>query len=199
MRFLEAAGALGPGPMVLVPFRVTRRKRLELAIRAVAALGGRRRGLRLVVSGPLGPHSVDNDDYWDELVELRRSLGMEGTVVFLREHGQPHPVDDQMVAELYQLASAVLLTSESEGFGLPVLEAGIARVPVICSDLEVFREVVDDEAYRFAVDATPEEVAERLEEGLDSNVARLLVRIGDRYDWGSVLPRIEEEIRLAVA
>jgi hypothetical protein len=40
-------------------------------------------------------------------------------------------------------------------------------------------------------------VAERLEEALDSPTARLQARIGARYDWPSLLPRIEEEIRQA--
>jgi mannosylglucosylglycerate synthase len=198
LRLLDEAGALGPGPLVLVPFRITRRKRLELALRAVAAVSVRRPDLRLVVSGPLGPHSADNDAYWSELVALRRELGLEGRAIFLRELGEPHPVDDEMVAELYQLAAAVLLTSESEGFGLPVLEAGLARVPVVCSDLDVFREVAAGDAYFFPADAGPEQVAACLEEALGAPPARLQARIGARYDWAALLPRIEEEIGQAL-
>jgi len=198
LALLEAAGLLETGPLVLVPFRITRRKRLELALRATALLGKRLSGLRLVVSGPLGPHSGDNDEYWEELLALRRELGQERRVVFLRELGDPHPVDDEMVAELYQLASVVLLTSESEGFGLPVLEAGAARVPVVCSDLDAFREVAGDAAWTFPTDATPEAIAEVLAAALETRQARLQERVG-RYDWSQVLPRIEEEVRLALA
>jgi len=197
LALLEPAGILAEGPLVLVPFRITRRKRLELAIRAAAALAGRLPGLRLVISGPLGPHSGDNSDYLDELEALRRELGLERRVVFLRELGDPHPVDDEMMAELYQLASAVLLTSESEGFGLPVLEAGLARVPVVCSDLDVFREVAGDAAWTFRVEASPEAVAEVLAAALGSRQARLQARSAV-YDWSRVLPRIEEEVRLAL-
>ena len=197
LRLLEEAGALGEGPMVLVPFRVTRRKRLELGLRAVACLAERRPALKLVISGPLGPHSADNDGYWRELVTLRDELGLEGRVIFLRELGSPHPVDDEMVAELYQLASAVLMTSESEGFGLPVLEAGLTRVPVVATDLDVFREAARDDAYFFPAGASPEAVAERLEAALDTPTARLQARIGSHYDWPSLLAPTEEEIRRA--
>jgi glycosyltransferase involved in cell wall biosynthesis len=198
LALLEPAGVLEAGPLVLVPFRITRRKRLELALRATAALAGRLPGLRLVISGPLGPHSSDNEAHWEELVALRRELGLEQRAIFLRELGDPHPVDDEMVAELYQLASAVLLTSESEGFGLPVLEAGLLRVPVVCSDLDVFREVAGDAAWTFPVDAPAEVVADTLADALDSRPARLQARVG-AYDWSRVLPRIEEEVRLALA
>jgi len=198
LALLETAGVLAGGPLVLVPFRITRRKRLELALRAAATLADRLPGLRVVVSGPLGPHSGDNRAYWEELAALRRELGVEQRVIFLRELGDPHPVDDEMVAELYQLASAVLLTSESEGFGLPVLEAGLARVPVVCSDLDVFREVAGDAAWTFPVDAPVEVVADVLAAALDTRPARLQGRVA-AYDWSRVLPRIEEEVRLALA
>ena len=197
LALLEPAGILAAGPLVLVPFRITRRKRLELALWAAATLAGRLPGLRVVVSGPLGPHSADNLDYWEELAALRRELGLEKRVVFLRELGDPHPVDDEMVAELYQLAAAVLLTSESEGFGLPVLEAGLARVPVVCSDLDVFREVAGDDAWTFPVDAPVEVVADVLAAALDTRQPRLQGRVA-AYDWSRVLPRIEEEVRLAL-
>ena len=198
LALLEPAGVLGAGPLVLVPFRVTRRKRLELALRCAAALIDEQPTLRMVVTGPLGPHSADNVAYWEELAVLRRELGLEQRVVFLRELGDPHPVDDEMVGELYQLASAVLLTSESEGFGLPVLEAGLARVPVVCSDLDVFREVAGDAAWSFPADASVEYIADVLEAALDTPQARLQARVA-AYDWTWVLPRIEEEVRLALA
>ena len=195
---LERAGALGAGPFILIPFRVTRRKRIDLAMRAFALLAERRPEARMVVSGPLGPHSADNDGYWDELADLRHELGLEGRAIFLREFGDPHPVDGTMIAELYQLATAVLLTSESEGFGLPVVEAAMARVPVVASDIDVFRELAGDDAYYFPVDAEPEAIAARLEEAISSPVARLQARVGDRYDWRALLePTVEEILRAA--
>lgn len=45
------------------------------------------------------------------------------------------------IAALYQQASAVLLTSEAEGFGLPVIEALACGAIVVASDIPVLREV----------------------------------------------------------
>ncbi|TMC14188.1 MAG: glycosyltransferase family 4 protein [Chloroflexi bacterium] len=196
---LAGAGLLDAAPLVFTPVRVTRRKRLELALEAVVRLAARLPGLKLVVSGPLGPHSADSQAYWSELADLRRRLGLESRVVFLHELGPPHPVDDEMVAELYQLAAAVLLTSESEGFGLPVLEAGLTRVPVVCADLDVFREVAAGLAWTYPPEAGPEAVAAALEAALGTNTAQLQQRAAEGHDWRHILPRIEREIELALA
>jgi glycosyltransferase involved in cell wall biosynthesis len=198
-RLLDTAGVLDADPLVFVPVRVTRRKRLELAIEAAALLADRLPGLKVVVSGPLGPHSADNRRYWEELAELRERLGVDSRVVFLHEHGDPHPVDDAMVAELYQLAAAVLLTSEAEGFGLPVLEAGLARVPVVCTDLDVFREVAGELAWTFPPEAGATAVAAALEAALETRPARLQQRVSQAFDWRHILPRVEKEIELALA
>ena len=45
------------------------------------------------------------------------------------------------IAALYRRASAVLLTSEAEGFGLPLIEALACGAVVVASDIPVLREV----------------------------------------------------------
>lgn len=51
-----------------------------------------------------------------------------------------HDASDADVADAYRRARVVAMPSEAEGFGLPVAEAETAGCPVVCSDLEVFRE-----------------------------------------------------------
>ena len=51
-----------------------------------------------------------------------------------------HDASDADVADAYRRARVVVMPSEAEGFGLPVAEAEVAGCPVICSDLDVFRE-----------------------------------------------------------
>ena len=191
---LRRAGLDGPGPLLLAPVRVTRRKRIELAMEAVAVLRSAHPDLRLAVSGPLGPHSVDNRAYSEELLALRAQLGVEREVVFLHQFGDPHPVDDEMMGELYRLAAAVLLPSESEGFGIPVLESGANRVPVVCTDLEVFREAHGGDAWTFANHATPTEIAAAVVSALSTPQARLQARVRREYGWESIAARIEEVI-----
>lgn len=52
----------------------------------------------------------------------------------------------EVLAGVYRRASLVLLPSESEGFGLPALEALACGTPVVVSDLPVLREVAGEAA-----------------------------------------------------
>ena len=69
-------------------------------------------------------------------------------------------LDDADTAALYFWADALLFTSTQEGFGLPMLEAGLAGLPIFCSDLPVLREVAGPHASYFPVDAPPAGIAD---------------------------------------
>jgi glycosyltransferase involved in cell wall biosynthesis len=53
-------------------------------------------------------------------------------------------VDDAELAQLLTSARALLFPSFAEGFGIPLVEALSAGIPVIASDLDVFREIAGD-------------------------------------------------------
>jgi glycosyltransferase involved in cell wall biosynthesis len=194
-RDLMRRGGFGGGwPVVLVPVRVTRRKRIELAVDAARLLRPSYPDLRLVVSGPLGPHNVDNRAYAAELAALRTRLGLEQAVIFLHELAGPdgvHPVDGRTVAELYRLADCVVLPSESEGFGLPALEAGLGRVPMVAADIEVIREVAGPDLSYFPTGGGAPAVAAAIERSLRSRPSRLRRRVVTRHDWPAVLRQME--------
>lgn len=198
---IRRADVLDHSPVVLVPLRLTRRKRLELAVDAAAHLRSRHPDLRMVVSGPLGPHSADNRAYARELLELREELGVEREVRFLYQlagEEEVHPVSDRAIRELYRVADCVLMPSESEGFGLPALEAGLGRVPLVATDIEVLREVAGPHLHGFPVEAGAAYIAEVVSEALATSPAAFRERILRSYEWTSVLRQIEtliEEIR----
>src|ERR1019366_5759348 len=54
---------------------------------------------------------------------------------------QPPKLDRSVLAGLYRRAAVVLVTSEAEGFGFPVLEALACGAVVVASDLPTLREV----------------------------------------------------------
>ena len=53
-------------------------------------------------------------------------------------------LDRATLAAVYRRSALVLLPSEREGFGLPVLEALACGTPVVASDIDALREVGGD-------------------------------------------------------
>ncbi|MFO1025156.1 MAG: glycosyltransferase family 1 protein [Acetobacteraceae bacterium] len=58
---------------------------------------------------------------------------------------------DTDLAHAYGHAAALIIASEIEGFGLPVVEAFQYGLPVLCSDIPVFREIAGDRAAYFSL------------------------------------------------
>ena len=181
---------LDAAPLLLLPARVTRRKNIELAIEIIAALRARGHAPKLVVMGPLGPHNPANAIYLDELRELRRARGVEDAVIFLQEQGG---VNDAARRGLYALADALLFPSAREGFGIPILEAGIARLPIFCADIAPFRESAGEWASYFALDEAPAAIAARIADALARDARyQLKQRVVREYAWQRIFAeRIE--------
>ncbi|NTX37724.1 glycosyltransferase [Myxococcus sp. CA033] len=102
------------------------RKRLDVLFDVFAALRARHPDLRLVQQG-----GALNSAQREHVARL----GI-GDALF-----QPPFQQRSTLAGLYRNAKAVLITSEAEGFGLPLIEALACGVPVVASDLPVLREV----------------------------------------------------------
>lgn len=173
-------------PLILTPVRVTRRKNIELAIRTLGGLRERFPAARLVVTGPLGAHNPANQEYLDQLIQLRSELALQGAVHLLAET-EPDPIPGAVVADLYSLSDALLLPSSEEGFGIPVLEAGLARIPVFCTDIAALREIGGAEAHYFACDAPAADVAKAIATVLESSpLYSARKRVLKHYTWEHV-------------
>lgn len=51
--------------------------------------------------------------------------------------------------KLYENAEGLIFPSLQEGFGIPLLEAANFDIPIFCSDIPIFREIMGDKAYYF--------------------------------------------------
>lgn len=65
-----------------------------------------------------------------------------------------HGASDAVLAQAFDCADAAIMASSVEGFGLPLVEALFRKVPVIASDIPVFREIAGASVLYFTLDDT---------------------------------------------
>ncbi|MBN2386382.1 MAG: glycosyltransferase family 4 protein [Anaerolineales bacterium] len=188
-RFVAELDLLAAAPLVLLPVRITPRKNIELALRVLAALQPDYPAARLVVTGPLGPHNPDNLRYFEKLTALRQELGLSGAAHFLAElHDEFLP--DEVISDFYALADLLLFPSREEGFGIPVLEAGLAGIPALCADIPPLRELGGAQVTYFSPDADPREVAGLIAARLARDpVYALRSRVRTGFTWERIYAR----------
>lgn len=190
-RLVEKLDLLAAEPLLLLPARITRRKNIEFAIRVTAALTQQMPQATLVVTGPPGPHNPKNVAYLESLQALRRELAVADRVHFLYEHGEkgsPLHVTDTMVSDLYRLADLLFFPSRREGFGIPVLEAGLVHLPIFAADIPSVRESAGELAHRFDPDGDPATVARAIAAYLEADgTYQLRRRVLNRFTWNAIL------------
>jgi glycosyltransferase involved in cell wall biosynthesis len=171
-RLAERLDLYRADPLLVLPARLTRRKRIEAAIAATVALRGRGRPAALVVTGPPGPHNAANERYLAELTALAQSA--PGVHLL---HALAVRAPYRLVADLYALADVLVLPSQSEGFGIPLLEAALHRLPIVCSDLPTLRALAGEAAAYVSPDASGEKLADAIERVMDQPTARFRSRV----------------------
>ncbi len=172
-------------PILLAPVRITRRKNLELGIETVGQLRKWMPDVALVVTGPISQSPL-NRQYFEQLLQLRKQLGLEGTVHLLAEVAT-EDLPDAVVAGFFRLADGMLLTSREEGFGMPLLEAGLARLPIFCTGLPSLRALALEWATYFSPVDEPAHVAELIYKRLHSDPQyQMRVRVRRDYTWKAV-------------
>jgi glycosyltransferase involved in cell wall biosynthesis len=196
-QLVEKLDLLASDPLMLLPARITRRKNIEFGIRITAALAHhnqieiRKPRATLVVTGPPGPHNPSNVAYLESLRVTRDELGVAERVHFLYEHGdsqEPLNVTDAMMADFYQLADLLLFPSRREGFGIPPLEAGLARLPIFAADIPTLHESAGDLARLFDPEGNAETVAEAIAAHLVSDRAyQLRRRVLSQFTWQRIV------------
>ena len=188
------------GPLLIMPVRVTQAKNIEFAMQVVRALIDRGQQPKLVITGPPDPHSEASLAYFQELKRLREALGLQHTVHFVCEQGndpeQMFTINQAVVAELLRLSDMVFLPSHREGFGMPVLEAGLLGVPVVGSTaVPAVREIGGDQVICFRPEESPDHVAQLIIDTIAQNpTARFRRQVRESLIWERIFIRQIEPI-----
>ncbi len=174
-RTAARAGAPDAPPRILFVGRPEPRKGLPVLLEAFASVDG---GARLDLVGPDG-------DFGERVTA----------------HGR---VDDARRAELLRGASVLCAPSlRAESFGLVLVEAMAAGVPVVASDLPAYRAVLPENCGELVPPGDPPALALALERLLaDRDLRAHMAAAGPaeaaRYDWERVAGRILELYEQAI-
>ena len=132
---MRARSAVGLGPreqFVIYAAGISPHKNVEALVEAFALLQSAH---RLVVVGELDGSYLSSSSSVSERI---KSLSLESRVLL------PGFVSDEDLASLYSAAAAAVVTSLSEGFGLPAVEAAACGAATILSDLPAHRETLGE-------------------------------------------------------
>jgi phosphatidylinositol alpha-mannosyltransferase len=154
------------------------RKGLPVLLKAFEILGAERPGLRLLIAGRAGDP--------DEVLQ-RVPAGMRDRVVLLGQISE-----DQKVRMLHSVDVFCSPNTGGESFGIVTAEAMAAGVPIVASDIDAFRQVLDDgEAGELFAAGDPGDLARAAGRLLDDPLRRAALSEAAlaavaQYDWSVV-------------
>jgi glycosyltransferase involved in cell wall biosynthesis len=148
---------LNARPSFLMVGTVEPRKGYLQVIEAFSLLWSEAFDINLVIVGSQG---------WQHLPDsLRRDIPQ--TVKILRNHSEKNQrlfwlegVSDEYLEMIYSASTCLIAASYGEGFGLPLIEAGRRKLPIIARDIRIFREVLSDHAFYFSDERSPDVLAD---------------------------------------
>jgi len=163
------------------PSRVLQRKNMEMGLAVTSELRRQGADAMYLVSGAPDPHRPSSAAYAQFLQEQMKSLELTDAAIFVGSDGV---ASESEMRSLYALADLVFFPSRSEGFGLPLLEAALHRLPVLCSDIAPHREVALGNAHFFDLGSSPAQVAALVRKIVPKGTMKQArQQVMQRYSW----------------
>jgi glycosyltransferase involved in cell wall biosynthesis len=180
----SAIGLQGAPSSICTSARLIPSKRMDLLVRAVSRVRDRLPEVHLTIQGE-GIEKPALERLVDEL-NLRGNVDFVGRLASFEE-----------VQSLRRRSQVFCLPSESEGFGMVVIEAMALGLPVVCTDIPVLREITGGSpgALLFAKDSE-EDLAHKLCELLTDNVRYMECSMAARryaqtFGWAALADEVE--------
>ena len=153
----------------LLPARIMVRKNIEFAIEVVKELIALGRNPLLLVTAAKSRDGASAEHY---SAFMRQSIPeeLERNIIFVSEY---FPTPDDTLRDLYLLSDCLFFPSRNEGFGLPILEAAMHRMPVWCQEIPAYRAL----------------------EGAGSFVFKDIAQLPEAVDWLEQQPAFRQQRR----
>lgn len=173
--------------VMVMPARITPRKNLELAIHLVHAIKGMGKNVLFMLTGAYDPHDSRAPSYYRRLKYWIDKLELGDNIAILAEYafadGSELVLDLDLIRSLYLISDIMLMTSKDEGFCLPLLEAGLIKLPIACPNIPPFTEVGEDLCF-FPLGDPPKATAKRILDYLEgANTHAMFRKAMHKYAW----------------
>lgn len=187
VRLSEELDLFGRDLVVVQPSRITPRKNLELSIHIIRGIKLLGYNVLFILTGAYDPHEERGVAYYRRLRYWINELGLGDNIAVLAEYrfrDRKKLVPDRIfIRDLYLMADLLLMTSKDEGFGLPLLEAGMIKLPIACSEIPPFKELGEGVCF-FGLDEPPLSIAGRIIEYLArTNTLKMFRNVMRGYIW----------------
>jgi len=184
--FYSIADLRGPvRPYILCASTLHPHKNIERLVRVFAQFKEQRPEFELILAGMRGFRA-------SAVEQLISRLNLECSV---RVTGWIPRVE---LYDLFRHATAFVYPSTFEGFGLPVIEAMAAGVPLACSDIEPLRGIAGDAAIRFDPASDEQMLAALHRVVTDSSLVRAARERARLFTWENCAEDTLSAIRAAV-
>jgi len=163
-QFYDYVDGLNSDLIGLIPVRAVPRKKIEYGIEIAKYMVEKGINFKLILTANIDRKRAENIAYFERLRKIVTDYHLEQHVFFLEQffrENLPEKPDARIpMPEAYLMSDFLLLTSSIEGFGLPLLEAGLIRAPIFASDIPPFREIGTTNINYFNLKDDPNRVAD---------------------------------------
>lgn len=129
-------------PVLLLPTKIMRQKNIDLCLDITNQIKKLGKNPLLIITAMNFPHNKDFS-YVQEILNLINRFEIKKNVILLHNEVEDNyrDMEYKIVDDFYRLSDVVLFLSSFENFGLPLLESGITKTPILVNNLEVFKEI----------------------------------------------------------
>ena len=187
------------------PSRLHPRKNIELSIEVLHALRRQGKKAKLLLTGAFDPHERKTVQYFNKLIRMAGDLNVRNDLIMVADYtfksGEKLPASRVIMHDLYLISDILFLPSKQEGFGIPLLEAGMIKLPIACSNIPPFQSIAGDNVLYFDLEEAAEEIAEKIQNFLNSfGPARWFRQVMNQYVWDNIyhrdlLPLLQKAVR----
>jgi glycosyltransferase involved in cell wall biosynthesis len=161
-------------------------KNIDIAVKVVSELKKTYPNPKLIITARGFHHNKDPEYLW-KIDSMIHEQELDKNIMIIQDELTSGTNDLLVLKDFYKLCDAVFYFSSYENFGLPILEAGLSKNVIICSDLQVFKEISPQNIFSTNISRPPYEIAAFVNEVLESQKSNNLFRtVKSKYSLEAV-------------